>query len=244
MSPSRPEDKTADSSAGFTLMELLVSMTLMGLVALAILFGFRIGINAWAKGGASLERFRATQAAFDLVSRQIGSMKAHYSRQRLKETPVELLLFQAAPKGMRFVSTFSLRSRSSGGLWLVEYFVTQKEAGKAGLWLNELPLPTDSALAESVLSNIELSEGNRPVARFPGFRSTPDSLPLVEDAQEIQFQYFLPPPAQGQMTAQRSPDGKELLPQGVKITLRWDDSGLLSAKDFSVVVPIHASVWQ
>jgi prepilin-type N-terminal cleavage/methylation domain-containing protein len=245
MNQFRCAPERESSSAGFTLMELLVSMTLMGLVAVAILFGFRIGTNAWAKGGTSLERFRTTQATFDLFSRQIGSMKSYTSLQKLKEAPVELLLFQGTPAGMRFVSTFSFRSRSSGGLWLVEYFATtSKVPGKMSLVMNETPLPQDAVLSESLFRNVEIGEDNQPTVRFPEFRTGPDSVRLVDHAQEIQFHYFMPLPPTGQSSAQRSPTGKDPLPQGVKIALRWNEDGLLSAKDFSVVVPIHASVRQ
>jgi prepilin-type N-terminal cleavage/methylation domain-containing protein len=229
------------ASAGFTLMELLVSMTLMGLVALAILFGFRIGTNAWAKGGAGLDRARTTQATFDALSRQIGSMRAYYSMQKLKEAPVEMLLFQGTSAGMRFVSTFSFQSRSSGGLWLVECFVTRsKESEPKRLVLNETPLPTDEALTDSLFHDIELGEDNQPVARFPEFQVRPDSISLVEEADDLQFRYLRPP---GQARV-RVPGTKELLPQGVEIQLRWKESGLLSAKEFVVVVPIHAGVAQ
>jgi hypothetical protein len=213
----------------------------MGLVAVAVLFGFRVGTNAWAKGGTSLERFRTTQATFDLLSRQIGSMKAHYSMQKIREAPVELLLFQGAEAGMRFVSSFSLKARSSGGLWLVEYFVTKsKETEQVSLVLNETPLPHDEQLSESLFSEIEIGESNRPVVLFPEFRPARDAMRLVENAQDIQFRYFLPLSQEGQGLV----SGKEQLPQGVEILIRWSETGLLDARNFSVVVPIHASVKQ
>ena len=68
-------------NSGFTLMELLVSMTIVGFLALAILFGFRIGTNAWAKGETGMERIRTTQATFDLLNRQLGSVVDYVSKQ-------------------------------------------------------------------------------------------------------------------------------------------------------------------
>jgi hypothetical protein len=221
---------------------LLVSMTLMGFVAVAILFGFRIGTNAWAKGGANLERLRTTQATFDLLNRQIGSMKDYYSKQTLKEAPVELLLFEGTAAGMRFVSNFSFKSRAAGGLWLVEYFAMKsKESEQMDLMLNETRLPPDEVLAQSIFRDIEIGEDNRPIVRFPSFGPGPDSMRLMEGAQEIQFQYVLPLTPQGQAPVQT---GKQQLPQGVKIIVRWNQSGPLLAKDFSFVVPIHAAVRQ
>jgi prepilin-type N-terminal cleavage/methylation domain-containing protein len=231
------------TSAGFTLMELLVSMTLMGLVALAMLFGFRIGTSAWAKGASGLDRARGTQATFDVLSRQIGSMKAYYSMQKLKEAPVELLLFQGTSAGVRFVSTFSFQSRSSGGLWLVEYFATRsKESEPMRLMLNETPLPTDEALTDALFNDIDLGEDNQPVVHFPEFQLRPDSISLVEEADDVLFKYIWPP-EQAQARV-RAPGTRERLPQGVEIQLRWNEPGLLSAREFVVVVPVHAGATQ
>src|SRR5262245_15546343 len=162
MSLLQTAHRASRPSGGFTLIELLVSMSLMGFVAVAVLFGFRIGTNAWAKGGANLERVRTAQATFDLVNRQIGSMKAYYSKQKLNEAPIELLLFQGTPQGMRFVSNFSFKSRSAGGLWLVEYFAMKAEnSEQVHLMLNETHLPSDDVLAQSVFRDIETGEDNR-----------------------------------------------------------------------------------
>src|SRR5215471_15147546 len=119
---------------GFTLLELLVSMTLMGLLAVAIHMGFRIGTNAWAKADSRLETLRASQFSLDLLSRQIGSMVPYYSQQKINDAPVEVLLFQGVPKAMRFVTDFSAESRGAGGLRLVEYFVSNsRDKGVSGL---------------------------------------------------------------------------------------------------------------
>ena len=77
-------------TVGFTLMELLVSMTLIGLLAAAIHFGFRIGMNAWAKGDDGLQRVRTIQATFDLLTRQLGSMVPYHSQQKIQAAAVEI----------------------------------------------------------------------------------------------------------------------------------------------------------
>src|SRR3974377_128262 len=106
---------------GFSLIELLISITLTGLLTLALHFGFRVGTNAWAKGDGELQRYRSTQAAYELLSRQLGSALPYYSQQKVNDVPVEVLLFQGATTGMRFVSNFSSRSRRDEGLPRVEY---------------------------------------------------------------------------------------------------------------------------
>ncbi len=224
--------------AGFTLLELLASMTLIGLLAVAMHVGFRIGTNAWAKGDSRLERIRARQFSLDVLNRQISAMVPYYSQQKLENQPVDVLLFQGAGRAMRFVTTFSAYSRSSGGLRLVEYFVSNsKNKSGVDLLVNELPLPGDKALSRLVFRDISKGDGNRVIVNFFEYRPRAGALQLFEGMDQIQFQYFRPH-SSGQ---DASDDKKEHLPMGVVIHLRWTEREVSSAQDLSVVVPTHAS---
>ena len=230
---------------GFSLIELLVSMTLMGLLTLALHFGFRVGTNAWAKGDGELQRYRATQAAYEMLSRQLGSALPYYSQQKVNDVPVEVLLFQGAPAGMRFVSNFSCQLRSAAGLRLVEYFVTdsQEMRGKA-LVVNERRLPDDLGLSQSVFGEITQSEDNTVLVGFLGFTARRDSLYLIDGVDAMRFAYFPRPQPkdEGNGAAMSITGGKkELLPLGAEIKLHWDESRILSAKDFSIVVPFNGA---
>ena len=121
-------------------------MTIVGFLMLAILFGFRIGINAWAKGETGMERIRTTQATFDLLNRQLGSMVDIHLSAKNERFHRKVLIFQGSDSGMRFVTTFSSQSRGAGGFHLVEYFVSSSKQGdhtKKALVLNETILPDD-----------------------------------------------------------------------------------------------------
>ena len=108
------------------------------------------------------------------------------------------------------------------------------------LMLNETPLPTDEALTDALFNDIDLGEDNQPVAHFPEFQLRPDSISLVKEADDVQFRYLRPP----EQARVRALGTRELLPQGVEIQLRWKEPGLLSAKEFVVVVPVHAGAAQ
>jgi len=223
---------------GFTLLELLVSITLMGLLAVAIHMGFRIGTNAWAKGNSRLETIRASQFSLELLSRQISSMVPYYSQQKINDAPVDILLFQGVPKAMRFVTSFSAQSRSAGGLRLVEYLVSNsKNKGVNALLVNERLLPDDPALSRLVFRDISRGDNNTVIVNFFEFRARSDSLYLFEGVDQVQFQYLRP-----QLPNSEGPDDKkEHLPLGVEIQLRWKEPGIFSAQEFSVVVPTHAT---
>src|SRR5437867_7876306 len=97
----------------FTLMELLVSITLMSLVAVAIHSGFHLSLSSWEKSEKALQRQRTLQFVLDLITRQVGSMVPFYSRQQLDGTAVDVLLFHGSAQAMRFVSSFSSEARAA-----------------------------------------------------------------------------------------------------------------------------------
>ena len=237
--------RARNKKTGFSLIELLVSMTLVGLLTLALHFGFRVGTNAWAKGDVALERSRSTQAVYELLSRQLGSAVPYYSQQKMNDAPVEVLLFQGTAGGMRFASTFSCQSRNAAGWRLVEYFVadSREQRGKA-LMINESRLPDDLGLSQAVFGEITPGEDNTVVVNFLGFSARRDSLSLIDGVDEVRFAYY---PRQQQrnegIAATRSVPGqkKDLLPLGAQIKFHWEASRLLSAKDISVVIPFNGA---
>ena len=236
----------AKPAAGFTLMELLVSMSLIGLLAVAIHFGFRIGVNAWAKGDDGLQHVRTIQATFDLLTRQLGSMVPYYSQQKVQASPAEVLVYQGTERGMHFVTTFSSRSRNAGGLRLTEYFSFPSKDKKAKAFIiNERALPDDEELSQSLFSNISKAEDNTVVVKFFEFRVRPDSIYLIEGLDNVQFHYFWPQDSEavnsnvtGVSTKKKE---RDLLPTGVEIRLHWNETGIFSTRDFSIIVPIHVA---
>jgi prepilin-type N-terminal cleavage/methylation domain-containing protein len=230
-------------NSGFTLIELLVSMTIVGFLMLAILFGFRIGTNAWAKGETGMERIRTAQATFDLLNRQLGSMVEYISQQKMKDSIVKVLVFQGSESGMRFVTTFSSQSRGAGGLHLVEYFVSNSKQGdhtKKALVLNETILPDDATLARSVIHDISLGDNNFPVVAFREFAFRSNSRYLIDDLESIQFSYTRPESRVPTTPGLR----RDSLPEGIGIRLRWDEPGLLGTRDLSITVPVQVFLEQ
>jgi prepilin-type N-terminal cleavage/methylation domain-containing protein len=232
----------AQRETGFTLMELLVSMTLMGFLAVAIHYGFRVGTNAWEKGGRHLERIRKAQATFDLLSRQLGSMVPYYSRQKVKGAPADVLLFQGTDSGMRFVTTFSSQSRTTSGLRLVEYFVAKSRTGNGqAFYINEDPLADDFALSQYLFREITTREDGTPVALFFDFVPRSDSTTLIDDLTGARLGFYQrQPPREGEAAPvpQNLGQKRERLPIGVEIRLRWNESGMLSSQETSVVIPV------
>jgi prepilin-type N-terminal cleavage/methylation domain-containing protein len=232
----------ARRETGFTLMELLVSMTLMGFLAVAIHYGFRVGTSAWEKGDRQLERIRKAQATFDLLSRQLGSMVPYYSHQKANGAPADVLLFQGTESGMRFVTTFSAQSRTTAGLRLVEYFVAKSRTGNTqAFYFNEGPLADDLTLSQYLFREITTREDGTPVALFFDFVPRSNSTVLFDDLAAARLGFYQrqsPRPGEPPAVPQSSGQKRERLPIGVEIRWRWNESGILSGKETSVVIPV------
>ena len=118
---------------------------------------------------------------------------------------------------------------------------SSKEKDGKSLVVNEVALPHDEALSQSVFSSFSRGEGNIIVANFFEFRVRPDSIFLIDGVDNIQFRYFRPPSEESLEPGEILPaQTKERLPAGIEIKLRWNESGLFPAKDFSIVIPTHA----
>lgn len=249
--------------SGFTLMELLVSITLMSFVAVAIHSGFRLSLNSWERSEKALQRQRTLHFVLDLISRQVGSIVPYYSRQQLEGTPVDVLLFHGSAQGVRFVSSFSSEGRAADGLRLVEYFLADSPTGEGkALLINETALPENSELVGKVFTSFSRNEDNFVVAEFGSFVSRPDSTLLVQDLAGAHFEFpkkdkdeEVPSPGantlmagrQGMLMAffnrkGRASNKRNQLPLGLQLKLTWRETGFFQTQDFLIAVPIQAGI--
>ncbi len=245
---------------GFTLMELLVSLSLIGLVAVFIQLGFRIGISAREKAEAALRDVQRTEAALDLLSRQIGSMVFYVARLEHEGAQLGVLLFQSSPQSLSFVAPYSATSGSAAGLRFVQYFVARSKDGESRmLLLNERPLPRDSQLLGSVVRGISRAEDNRLLAELVEPERGPDSLTLVPGLSSAAFRTLArleeESPAIGSRAAipgrsgllsrmargRSAPTDRAQLPAGVRLRLTWEEEGPFGSKEFAIAVPVQGS---
>jgi len=70
----RPLAVNRAASAGFTLMELLISLTILSVIVVLITGALRVGIRAWEKGEASVYARQHRRIVLDLMKRQIRSI--------------------------------------------------------------------------------------------------------------------------------------------------------------------------
>ena len=241
------------AAEGFTLMELLVSFSLIGLVAVFIHLGYSVGLSAREKAEASLEGYLAAQASLDVLSRQIASMVPYVSRQEHEDRSVQVVLFRASPRSLGFVTTWSATSGFAGGLRFVQYFTAGADSGSdspAGrrLLLNERPLPPEAGLRGPIIRGVTKTEDNRFLAELATPRAGSGSLTLAEGLASVAFRTLDRPEGEGSPLGSRidprifrgrSRRGyRSQLPSGIQLSLRWTGRGPWGSKTFEVAVPV------
>jgi len=105
---------------GVTLIELLVVITLLGFVSLGLLFAMRVGVSAWQRANARMSADRVVVAAGDLLAAQLGGAQAHRVSWNQAEQQFSFVYFEGRQDRLRFLTDYSVASRTRGGIWLAE----------------------------------------------------------------------------------------------------------------------------
>lgn len=226
----RTEGTRADS--GFTLLELIVALTLVALMAVALWAVFSIGLRSWSTGTARIEAAGRHRYVMDTTRKQIASAypvpatattadsgQPAAPQGALAPQGASAPLFFGSRDGLVFVSLNSRRFFESPGLTLAAYRAVPDEEGTLALVAGERPYTGGEIDPEA----------------------PPEGNPLFEGLAECVFEYFDPGAEPG--TARWVPewDGSAAgtLPAAVRLTLVSPDSGS-GRLERQTVIPIRA----
>jgi len=162
MIPERGVDRR---KAGFTLMELLIAMSLLGLLSVGIVLALRIGLSAMNKADSRLMSNRRVTGVERVIEQEIaGIMPVAADCQSSGEGgPAHIMFFQGEPAAMRLVSSYSLQEASRGLPMILEYLV----------------IPGENNLGVRLIVNEHVYTGPRGAGQFcAGNRPTPLFLPI------------------------------------------------------------------
>jgi len=138
------QEKLHPSNAGFTLLELVIALTILPLIILIIGNGFRLGMNAWEKGEQETvwtQRFRVLSG---LLSQQIKSAYPYI----IDVDNEKVAVFEGKPDALMFVT--ALTDSAYGGFKWVRY--SHKDGT---LFLKEGLLP-DKKLDDNITGDEEV----------------------------------------------------------------------------------------
>jgi len=168
ISASPPAASSVTFSAGFTLLEVTVTLTILGFILLVIFGAFRLGLSAWERGESSRQEVQTVRTVTQLISRQIKSAVPY--RFRTKKAEGDYLAFEGKAQSLKLVSALPVKARKSEGFVYASYEYKEGGQGKGSLILYE----------ERALNKNFFEE---PVKEDSG-------IPLLEGISEIRFEYL------------------------------------------------------
>lgn len=209
-----------NNSAGFTLMEVVVAITLMSLIMMTLVMGLRLTANAWHRGEQKVEERARVMSGSDAMSEQISSAVARIVIEAgANNTPVQVVAFAGSPYELRFCARRSWRGDRSRPQYMAEYRVVKDEQGKQQLVISERALTDDASVVKAL---------HAPAAD--------DATAVGEEADRIELAYYQPEIGlqPGQWLDNWQPlDGMEL-PRAVQV--RWTRGDKVQQATFPIAI--------
>jgi general secretion pathway protein J len=189
---------------GFTLLELLVAITLLGLLMAALFGGLRLGARVWETADARLDASMTTEVVQDFIRQRLTEMLP------LETTPLDLAeaaasepVFMGTAAAVRFAS--ALPENLGAGVHVMELalVVGDHADGTGDFVLRWRPLELDERSAEEV---------------------EPEERVLIENVEALELSYF------GSMDPAQPADwwqaweGRAELPRLIRLRLRFPEN--------------------
>ncbi len=120
--------------SGFTLMEVLISMTIMAVIALLIFTALRVGSRAWEKGEREIDRIHRQRIVLDLIQEQMKSI----CTKKIGKTKKKPHFLTGNQERLEFLSNRSLIPAAMEGIVRVTYRIkSDEESGRKSFLIRE-----------------------------------------------------------------------------------------------------------
>jgi general secretion pathway protein J len=169
MKPKLPKPfQIPHQTPGFTLVEVIVTMTILGFLLVVVYGVFGMGRSAWERGDGIREKYQKFRIISRLVSSQIKSTVP--LKVKSEKAEGDFLAFAGASQSLKFVSALSLKSgRPEGLIYTVYEF--QEGGGEGG----KLVVYERKALNKNFMEEPPKEESG---------------VSLLEDLSSVRFEYF------------------------------------------------------
>ncbi|MBP1718378.1 MAG: gspJ2 [Deltaproteobacteria bacterium] len=153
---------------GFTLLEVIVTMTILGFLLLVVYGVFSMGRSAWERGDLIREKYQKSRILSQLISRQIKS--AVPFKVKAEKAEGNYLVFEGTAQSLKFVSALSLRNTRPEGLIYAVY--EYREGGDEG---GKLVVYEQRALTRNFMEEKPKEESG---------------ISLLEEISSVRFEYY------------------------------------------------------
>lgn len=234
----------APGQNGLTLIEVLVAITLVGLLMVALSASLNIGLRAMERSNERLEMNRRVLRTQEILEQQILHLTPSIASCVLEDprSPQQIPFFQGEPAAMRFVSSYSLREGDRGYPRILEFTVVSGDNTKTPpgvrLIVNELPYlgPLSSG---RLCFGLQFDRAlGRTVPAFAPVQPRPTSFVLADRLMQVQFRYLEPRP-RPQPPAWVNHWGLAELPEAIGINLVPLPDESAAVQPLSLVLPLR-----
>ena len=225
-------------SKGFTLLEVVISISLMALLMVALLVGVRVANRAWQGGEARLRQVHVEGEREAFLVSQISSLVPYVVTSTDPDIPGKVTILEGTPSCLRFVTRYSSRFRNRAGLVLAEYAVVPTYPGPLGLALREVPVRNEQALPGHLIERIARDEDSgKMVVQYRPFLLERSDIKLLTGLDRAGFEYLdLHPKDGGEPRWLARWEGTPEIPYPAAIRLYWEQGG----RETERVIPIRA----
>ncbi len=205
---------------GFTLLELLISLALMGLLLVVLYGGLRLGADSWER----LDAHVAASGDLRLVRAWLGDALRQTQKVHARIGNRRRLLFRGGPQRLDFVTPLA-RYAGVGGLYLVRLFAVEREKGWE-LWMQRWLAHPEVLQGETDAPRWDPEDPSPPVLEdFEGAMGTYGVKRLLSGLEEPRLRY-LEAPGRGEAGWREDWKDPNHLPTLVELTLQRPDHPL------------------
>ena len=147
---TKSADRIHKSEGGFTLLELMVSFLIIGIVILIIAGAMRLSLNIVDKGEAKIDSLERTRTSLKIINSQIQSQFPF----TFEEGGEKKFYFQGEDKAMRLAANYSIWGGQRGYV-LVKYKVEADESGKEMLTASENIIGMDNIKETTLFKSLD-----------------------------------------------------------------------------------------
>lgn len=142
-----------DRQKGFTLLELILSLTILAVIVTIVFGAFRIGVRAWEKGESLIEIHQRYRLVLDRIQRQISSAHAPDKNDRDR-----FALFKGDNAGLEFLSRRSLIPGNTAAMVYARYRVSDTQGKPRLLFYEKNRVLMDAESRSETLADEEFIE--------------------------------------------------------------------------------------
>lgn len=153
---------TPSRQRGFTLVEVVIALTIVATLLVVMFGGLRVGLAAWQRGDERAEVLERARSIAQIITRTLGAAHPYMTSAQGGEAP--RLLFEGAPDRVAFVTAVP-PFPTSAPIAFTAVTLSQEAGPVPGLAVRQKPLPNEKpfdrglepALVDGTVSDVRFS---------------------------------------------------------------------------------------